>query len=326
MVLHKNTTKAHERKLKAAGKVVDGAAGSAKAKKEVKEVGPVVGASTAESEAKGKEKEEEGEAGDLSGSEDDDQSGSDNEDSAAFRKRTLQNNAWRYEEEEAIPGAEPVIEDPEPDYARLTIGKELNFSHPSSASTAAKNNAPLPIEDIDEEFLRESFQASCTFASTSVPSGSRVRRDHRDEDGGDKLRKVVRVPKSQFDDVTEKISKQTTAEAFRKRFATKKAKPRPELESEEGDDGDSFFEELDRIRAKTQNSKTVTATSSSTFIATSSSSSSTRKITTTTTGGGGVTGVTVGSQEISRGLGRSSGPVNKDDKDDEWLDAMLGGK
>ena len=57
------------------------------------------------------------------------------------------------------------------------------------------------------------------------------------------------VPKSQFVDVTEKISKQTTAEAFRQRFGTRKAKPRPELEvEEEEDDLDSFFEELDRAR------------------------------------------------------------------------------
>lgn len=57
------------------------------------------------------------------------------------------------------------------------------------------------------------------------------------------------VPKSQFVDVTEKISKQTTAEAFRQRFGTRKAKPRPELEvDEEEDDLDSFFEELDRAR------------------------------------------------------------------------------
>ncbi|KAG0641672.1 hypothetical protein HOY80DRAFT_1008334 [Tuber brumale] len=239
MVLHKNkwdrkATKAHERKLKAAGKVVGGAAaGSVKAtEKGVRDAGPVLGAPLASSE----------------------QSGSDEGDSAAFRKRTLQNNAWRYEEEEEVPGTEPgltsyhtVIEDPEPDYARLTIGKEVDFPYPSS-SAAAKNSAPLPIEDIDEEFLRESFQASCTFASTSVPSSSRARRDN-DKDGGGRTGRVVRVPKSQFVDVTEKISKQTAAEAFRQRFGTRKAKPRPELEAEEGeDDLDSFFEELDRAR------------------------------------------------------------------------------
>jgi len=85
-----------------------------------------------------------------------------------------------------------------------------------------------------------------------VPPSSRARLD-RDEDGGDKARRVVRVPKSQFVDVTEKISKQTTAEAFRQRFGARKAKPRPELEEEEeeeeeDDDLDSFFEELDRVR------------------------------------------------------------------------------
>jgi len=80
-----------------------------------------------------------------------------------------------------------------------------------------------------------------------VPPSSRARLD-RHEDGGDKARRVVRVPKSQFVDVTEKISKQTTAEAFRQRFGTKKTKPRPELEAEEEDDLDSFFEELDRVR------------------------------------------------------------------------------
>ncbi|KAG0135133.1 hypothetical protein HOY82DRAFT_480128 [Tuber indicum] len=254
MVLHKNkwdrkATKAHERKLKAAGKVVDGAAaGPVKAtEKGVKDGGPVLGAPLAGSEVRGKEKEGEPAVGSRSGSEADEQSGSDEGDSAAFRKRTLQNNAWRYEEEEEVPGAEPVIEDPEHDYVRLTIGKEVDFSHPSS-SAAAKNNVPLPIEDIDEEFLRESFQASCTFTSTSVPSSSRARRD-KDKDGGDRTGRVVRVPKSQFVDVTEKISKQTAAEAFRQRFGTRKAKPRPELEAEEGeDDLDSFFEELDRAR------------------------------------------------------------------------------
>jgi len=208
------------------------------------------------------------------------------------------------------------------DYSRLTIGKEIDFSHPSS--TASKNNAPPPIEDVDEEFLRESMMASSTFASTSVPSSSRARRD-RDEDGGDKTRRVVRVPKSQFVDVTEKISKQTTAEAFRQRFGTRKAKPRPELEEEEEeDDLDSFFEELDRARDGAHCSKTVTTTSGNTGTFTATSSS-TPKI----TPGGGVPvpgRLSVGSREISSGLGRSSGLPNKDDKDDEWLDAMLGGR
>lgn len=72
------------------------------------------------------------------------------------------------------------------------------------------------------------------------------------------------------------------------------------------------------------NSKTVTATSGNigTFTATSSS-------TPRMTPGGGVPvpgRLSVGSREISSGLGRSSGLPNKDDKDDEWLDAMLGGR
>ncbi|CUS11943.1 unnamed protein product [Tuber aestivum] len=323
MVLHKNkwdrkATKAHERKLKAAGKVVDGA--KAKGERGVGEGGPVPGAPPAGSEVRGKEKEE-AVVGGLSGSEDDEQSGSDEGDSAAFRKRTLQNNAWRYEEEEEIPGAVPVTQDPEPDYARLTVGKEVDLSHPSS--TAAKNNAPPPIEDVDEEFLRESFQASCTFASTSVPSGSRARRDG-DRDGGDKTRKVVRVPRSQFVDVTEKISKQTAAEAFRQRFGTRKAKSRPELEVEgdDDDDLDSFLEGLDRAR---DGVNTGTASTSGTFTAIPSS------VPRMAATGGGVSvlvpgGPAAGSREIRSGLGRSSGPPKKDDKDDEWLDAMLGGR
>ncbi|PWW80433.1 hypothetical protein C7212DRAFT_342125 [Tuber magnatum] len=329
MVLHKNkwdrkATKAHERKLKAAGRVVDGAAGSAKAKEEkgVKDGGPVLGAPPAGGEVRGKEKEGEAVVGCQSGSEYNEQSGSDEGDSAAFRKRTLQNNAWRYEEEEEIPGTVPVTEDPEPDYARLTIGKEVDFSHPAS-SIAAKNNAPPPIEDVDEEFLRESFLASCTFSSTSVPSSSRARRDS-DKGGGDKTRRVVRVPKSQFVDVTERISKQTAAEAFRQRFGARKARSRPELEEEEaeaegeeeGDDLDSFLEGLDRVRDGAN-------AASGTFTATSSS---TPRIATT---GGGVPvpgGPAAESREISSGLGRSSRPPKKDDKDDEWLDAMLGGR
>lgn len=249
--------------------------------------------------------------------------------------------------------------------------------------------------------------ASSTFASTSVPSSSRARRG-RDEDGGDKTRRVVRVPKSQFVDVTEKISKQTTAEAFRQRFETRKAKPRPglEVEEEEEDDLDSFFEELDRARDEGEShilsfffsflcferfeggywlewgmgvvedfsknrrwgligggykleslgslirsslyqeagmnegrkggsvadlcypsahcSKTVTATSGNTGTFTATPSSTPR-----ITPGGGVPvpgRLSVGSREISSGLGRSSGLPNKDDKDDEWLDAMLGGR
>lgn len=72
------------------------------------------------------------------------------------------------------------------------------------------------------------------------------------------------------------------------------------------------------------NSKTVTATSGNTGTFTATSSSTPRM-----TPGGGVPvpgRLSVGSREISSGLGRSSGLPNKDDKDDEWLDAMLGGR
>lgn len=61
------------------------------------------------SEARVNEKEGEAMMGNQSSSEADEQSGSDEGGSASFRKRTLQNNAWRYEEEEEIPGAEPGI-------------------------------------------------------------------------------------------------------------------------------------------------------------------------------------------------------------------------
>ena len=69
----------------------------------------MLGPPPAGSEARGDEKEGEAMTGNQSGSEADEQSSSDEGGSATFRKRTLQNNAWRYEEEEEIPGAEPGI-------------------------------------------------------------------------------------------------------------------------------------------------------------------------------------------------------------------------
>lgn len=69
----------------------------------------MLNAPPASSEARDNGKEGEAMMGNQSSSEADEQSGSDEGGSASFRKRTLQNNAWRYEEEEEIPGAEPGI-------------------------------------------------------------------------------------------------------------------------------------------------------------------------------------------------------------------------
>lgn len=184
-----------------------------------------------------------------------------------FVKRKIGSNAWRYEEEEELPGegnlkphplsphfclflfpspsrmgltregclrTEVEEPPPEPDYVKMTIGRRGELEDPEIAAA--------PSEGVDEGFLNESL----------------LTQGKRHGEGARGKGRVFKVDRSQFEDVTEKISKQSTADAFRQRFAPRKAKPRRggagqvgiggvrgEYEETEGaEDVDSFLEEL----------------------------------------------------------------------------------
>lgn len=84
-------------------------------------------------------------------------------------------------------------------------------------------------QDLDEEFLKD------LHALGGRRGGG--------FDGG--KGKVVKVDRKQFEDVTTKMAKQSTADAFRQRFAPRKAKSRGASEGTGGvEDVDSFLGEL----------------------------------------------------------------------------------
>lgn len=94
-------------------------------------------------------------------------------------------------------------------------------------------------EDLDEEFLKDLHaqggtgrgRGGSTYGGFSGTKG-----------------KVVKVDRKQFEDATTKIAKQSTADAFRRRFASKKAKSRGASGETGGvdldEDVDSFLGEL----------------------------------------------------------------------------------
>lgn len=92
-------------------------------------------------------------------------------------------------------------------------------------------------EDLDEEFLRD-LRAQ----------GGRGRGRGGGMHGEGVKGKVVKVDRKQFEDVTTKMAKQSTADAFRQRFAPRKAKSRGASGgtggADLGEDVDSFLGEL----------------------------------------------------------------------------------
>ncbi|KAI5849499.1 hypothetical protein DFP73DRAFT_296212 [Morchella snyderi] len=276
MVLHKNkwdkkATRAHVRKLKSQGKE-DDTKKSRGEKKEGEQPGTSVlnkqefpklpGTEEAELENKDSQDEEADEDEDGEGGQ--------------FSKRKMQNNAWRYEkeEEEPVPGEEPEEPESEPDYVTMTVQRKGQFNAPNK----------IPEEDLDLDFLKD-LQLQ----------GQRSRGAEGSEDFGGTKGKVVKVDRKQFEDVTTKIAKNSTVDAFRQRFAPRKTKSRVggggggAWGGAPDDDVDSFLEELKVVE--------ITATHPA------------------------------GSREISSDLGK--GRTNEGyehDKDDDWLDGMLGGR
>lgn len=163
----------------------------------------------------GKKEGEEGESGD------EEEGGG-----GQFSRRKMQSNAWRYEqeEEEPIPGEgeyleishrlkvigtdasiEPEEPEPEPDYVTMTREREGQL----------KGSEEAPKGDLDEEFLKDLQAQRSKGGRNAYGIGSSGAKGN-----------VVKVDRKQFEDVTTKIAKQSTADAFRQRFAPRKAKPR----------------------------------------------------------------------------------------------------
>ncbi|KAF8472443.1 hypothetical protein BDZ91DRAFT_790342 [Kalaharituber pfeilii] len=202
MVLHKNkwdrkATRAYERKLRAKVEAggTNNAAGPAKvhgAKKDV--VSGPAGPQNTTIPEDGLEKKNE--SGTSPEDKDDDaggqKSGDDQEQSGGkYSRRKIVSNAWRYEEPEEDPYLKDeteTVEEPEPDYARMTVGKaQLKFSDDEDETG-----------DIDRLLVTDK----------GLPSKG----------------KVIQADRRQFQDINEKITKQNAAEAFRQRFAPRKSK------------------------------------------------------------------------------------------------------
>ncbi|KAL0631741.1 hypothetical protein Q9L58_009394 [Maublancomyces gigas] len=286
MVLHHNkwdrkATRAHVRKQLGAkvkeddtkkqprtGTKEEGGAGVEKKKKEYPTLSSGTGGDNENEDdsEEGEGREEEGEGGE------EDESGSEHGGGGGggqFSRRKMQNNAWRYEqeEEELAPGEEPEEPEPEPDYVAMTRERKGQLEKPEEALK----------QDLDEEFLKD----------LHALGGRRGDARGGGFDGG--KGKVVRVDRKQFEDVTTKMAKQSTADAFRQRFAPRKAKSRGASEGTGGvEDVDSFLGELklDEIAAS--------------YAA------------------GRETSGKLGGSRTSEGYGH--------DKDDDWLDSMLGGR
>lgn len=94
-------------------------------------------------------------------------------------------------------------------------------------------------EDLDEEFLKDLHAQGGT---------GRGRGGSTHGGFGGTKGKVVKVDRKQFEDATTKMAKQSTADAFRRRFASRKAKSRGASGgtggADSGEDVDSFLEEL----------------------------------------------------------------------------------
>ncbi|KAF8457945.1 hypothetical protein BGX38DRAFT_1154591 [Terfezia claveryi] len=157
-----------------------------------------------------------------------------------YSRRKIVDNSWRYEEPEEDPylkAQEEKDQEPEPDYARMTIGKaQLKDSsdeeHEQDADDADGRRA------LDEIFIRDE------------PTSKRPPTK----------RKSVLVDRRHFQDIDEKVAKQKAAAAFRQRFALRpqpKAPPpgsHPGIDFGGDDEGigdiDEFLGEL-KLKART---------------------------------------------------------------------------
>lgn len=143
----------------------------------------------------------------------------------------------RYHTNRKLTGIDAPVEleepEPEPDYVTMTKERKGQL----------KGSEEVPKEDLDEGFLKD-LQAQ------RGGGGGGGRNPYGGGPSGTKG-KIVKVDRKQFEDVTTKIAKQSTADAFRQRFAPRKAKSRGgagggggtgEIDLDE--DVDSFLAEL----------------------------------------------------------------------------------
>lgn len=155
-----------------------------------------------------------------------------------FSRRKLVSNAFRYEDPPPPPpGSEELgePEEPEPDYVALTT------SRPSALQAAAEKDAKEKRETFDYAFLKEMKEAGKGKGkkkNMSVLEGFGM-------DDDEKKKNVVRVDKSEFRELEEKIKKRENVEAFRKRFAKRDVGSKTRrLRVEEEEEGD---EDLDAM-------------------------------------------------------------------------------
>ncbi|BFZ61409.1 hypothetical protein YB2330_002474 [Saitoella coloradoensis] len=138
------------------------------------------------------------------------------------RRRKMQSNAWRYEEEEVDPHLEPEEElEPEPDYAHLSA-RELNLVN--------REDEPSVHSDDDHE---------------DIPGLPKAKRKP----------KVQYVKREDYAELQSNIDKANAARAFKERYGAKPtlAKPRAKTtadryancEEAEVEDIDAFLEGLD---------------------------------------------------------------------------------
>ncbi|KAL7267628.1 hypothetical protein RUND412_009776 [Rhizina undulata] len=307
MVLHQNkwdrkATRAHVRKLKAKGKEDDtkkpqGQGKRGDWKRGTEEVAKESGESSDDYD---EEREDEPEDANENGAslenkkavgEENNEKDEDKEPerSGTFSRRKVQSNSWRYEEEdEEFPAKggsheeEDQAPEPEPDYVSMTIERKGQLKDPEEANK----------EKFDETFLKEKNEL---FVS---------RRGGGHQTQTSSKGKVVKVDRREFEDVTQKIAKQSIADAFRQRFAPKKAKsgvvPGGSRLSEDGrnvDDIDTFLGELNFGDLPSRRTHIEEE------------------------------GRGAGSREIRSGHGRSyTSDEQKHSKDDDWLDSMLNGR
>ncbi|KAF8427268.1 hypothetical protein EV426DRAFT_571978 [Tirmania nivea] len=223
MVLHKNkwdrkATRAHERKLRAKAEAsgTGAAGGGAKADASRKAVGvgskptgPAAGAGKKDEE----QQVEEGEGGvkvemEGEGGVRVEEAGGDEQadgEKGKYSRRKIVDNSWRYEEPEEDPylkAQEEEDQEPEPDYARMTIGKaQLKDSSDEEHEQDADDYDGR--QALDEIFIRD-----------KPPKGPPVKG------------KIIQADRRDFKDIGEKVAKQKAADAFRQRFALR---PQPKV-------------------------------------------------------------------------------------------------
>ncbi|KAI5803219.1 hypothetical protein EDC01DRAFT_499665 [Geopyxis carbonaria] len=146
-----------------------------------------------------------------------------------FSRRKVQSNSWRYEadEEPQFPLSNAVadsseIPEPEPDYVALSLNRKGELKDTNEAQATLLDHAFLQQSKLGTKYAPE------TYAKKS---------------------NIIKVNKQDFEEVTEKIKKQSYADAFRLRFAQKNPRtsrlPRSPVEDDQVvDDVDAFLGEL----------------------------------------------------------------------------------